>query len=59
MHEWRRDVVLKLDDGEPECGDGHRLCAINRAVPLEFSGGCHAELVGEVPPLVMVLMETK
>lgn len=58
MHERCWDIVLQLDDGESQCGDGQNLGAINRPVPLEFSCCRHAELMGEMPPLVMVLMKT-
>lgn len=57
MHERCWDIVLQLDDGESQCGDGQNLRAINRPIPLKFSRWCHAELVGEMPPLVMVLMK--
>lgn len=57
MHEWCRDIVLQLDDGESQCGDGQNLRAMNRPVPLKLSCWCHAELVGEMSPLVVVLMK--
>lgn len=59
MHERRWDIVLQLDDVESQCRNGQNLGAINRPVPLEFSCWCHAEFVGEVPPLVVVLMRTE
>lgn len=55
MHEGRGHVVLQLDDGEPQRGHRHGLGAVDGAVPLELSCSCHAELVGEVAPLVVVL----
>lgn len=55
MHERCRDVVLQLDDGESQGGNGQKLGAVDGAVPLELPCWCHAELVGEVPPLVVVL----
>lgn len=59
MHEWRRNVVLQLDDGDSQCGDGQQLGAMDRPIPLKLSCGCHAELVGEMPPLVVVLIKIK
>lgn len=45
MHERCWNVVLQLDDGESQRGDGEDLGAMNRSVPLKLSCGCHAELV--------------
>lgn len=59
MHERRRDIVLQLDDVESQCRNGQNLGAINRPVPLKFSCWGHAEFVGEMPPLVVVLMKTE
>lgn len=59
MHERCWDIVLKLDDGESQCGDGQNLRAVNRPVPFKIPCCCHAELVGEVSPLVMVLENRK
>lgn len=55
MEEGGGDVVLQLDDGEPQRGHGQRLGAMHRAIPLEVAGGRHAELVRQVTPLVVVL----
>lgn len=55
MHEGCWHVVLQLNYGESQRGDGQNLGAINRPVPLKFSSCCHAELVGKMPPLVMIL----
>lgn len=55
VHEGGRNVVLQLDDGQPQRGDGENLGAVHRAVPFELARLTHAELVGQVPPLVMVL----
>lgn len=55
MHERCWNIVLKLDDGESQRGDGQNLRAVDRPVPFKISRCCHAELVGEVSPLVMVL----
>lgn len=59
MHERRWDIVLQLNDVESQCRNGQNLGAINRPVPLKFSCWCHAEFVGEMPPLVVVLMKTE
>lgn len=59
MHKRCWDIVLQLDDGESQCGDGQDLGAINRPVPLKLSCWCHAELVREVPPFVVILEERK
>lgn len=56
MHEWCGNIVLQLDDGEPQRGDGENLRTVNRSVPLKLSCRCHAELVREMPSLVVVLM---
>jgi len=55
VHEGGGHVVLQLDDGEPQRGDGQHLGAVDGAVPLEVPRGRHAELVGQVAPLVVIL----
>ena len=55
MHEGGGDVVLQLDDGEPQRGDGQHLGAVDGTVPLEVPRRRHAELVGQVAPLVVIL----
>lgn len=57
MHEGRRHIVLQLNYGESQRRDGQNLGAMDGPVPLKFSSLCHAELVGKMPPLVMVLRE--
>lgn len=59
MHEGCWHVVLQLNYGESQRRDGQNLGAINRPVPLKFSSCCHAEFVGKMPPLVMVLGKKK
>lgn len=59
MHEGCWHVVLQLNYGESQRRDGQNLGAINRPVPLKFSSCCHAELVGKMPPLVVVLGKKK
>lgn len=59
MHERRWDIVLQLDDVESQCRNGQNLGAVNRPVPLKFPCWCHAEFVGEMPPLVVVLMRAE
>lgn len=56
MHERRWNIVLELNDGEPQRGDSQNLGAMNGTVPLKFSSRCHAELMGEMPPFIVVLM---
>jgi hypothetical protein len=58
VHERGGHVVLQLDDGEAQRGDGQHLRAVDGAVPLEIPRWSHAELMGQVTPLVMVLGET-
>lgn len=55
MQEGSRDVVLQLNNREPQGRHSQRFGAVHRAVPLKLASGGHAELVGEVPALVMVL----
>lgn len=55
MHKRCWHVVLQLDDGESQRGDGQDLGPVDRPIPLKFPCWCHAELVREVPPLVVVL----
>lgn len=59
MHEGCWHVVLQLNYGESQRRDGQNLGAIDRPVPLKFSCWCHAELMGKMPPLVMVLSKKK
>lgn len=59
MHEGCWHIVLQLNYGESQRRDGQNLGAINRSVPLKFSSCCHAELVGKMPPLIMVLGKKK
>lgn len=55
MHERRRDARFQLDDCETQRGNGETPRAVNGAVPLELGRRGQTELVGEVPPLVVVL----
>lgn len=55
MHERCWNIVLKLDDGQSQSGDGQNLRAVNRPVPFKLSRCRHAKLVGEMSPLVVVL----
>lgn len=56
VHEWTWNIVLQLDDGEPYCRDGDKLGTVDGSIPLEFSRWGHAELVGEMPPFVVILV---
>lgn len=49
------DVVLQLDDSEPQCGYSQYLRPVHGAVPPELPHGRQAELVREMPPLIVVL----
>lgn len=55
VQKWRWDVVLQLDDSEPQCGHDEQPGTVNWAVPFEVSSRGQAELVREVSALVMVL----
>lgn len=55
MHEGPGHVGLQLDDGEAQRGDRQAARAVDGAVPLELGRRGQAELVREVPPLVVVL----
>lgn len=55
MHEWARHAALQLDDGQAEGAHCDAAAAVDGATPFELGRGCQAELVGEVPLLVMVL----
>lgn len=55
VQKWCWDVVLQLDDTEPQCGHDEQPGAINWAVPFEVSSRGQAELVREVSALVVVL----
>lgn len=59
MHKRCWNIVLELDDGESQCGDGQNLRAVNGPVPFKLSRCCHAELVGEMSPLVVVLIKKR
>lgn len=54
MHERARHAALQLDDGEAEGAHCDTAAAMDGAAPLEFRRGGQAELVGEVPLLVVV-----
>lgn len=55
VQKWCWDVVLQLDNSEPECAGGEHPRAINRAVPLEVSSRRQAELMREMSAFVVVL----
>lgn len=59
MQEWCWNIVLQLDDGDSQCRDGQELGAVDRPVPLKLPCWSHAELVGEMPPFVVVLMKNR
>lgn len=55
MHEWAGHAALQLDDSEAEGAHCDTAAAVDGAAPLEFGRRGQAELVGEVPLLVVVL----
>lgn len=55
VHEGSRHAALQLDDGEAQGADGDAAAAVDGAAPLEVGGRGQAELVRQVPLLVVVL----